>query len=280
MLLCFFVGSVIYSPVLAQRKTKLNTNGQGALFAQVGINRSFYSTSNVEINSNNYNFTLENTAIKDHNLEEEKSSLFSSDSPQISIKLGYFIKPKWALTLSFDQYNTFFQNNQNVNLNGTFAPGSHSVYSGSVNEEILLTQNQFNIAQSKGINYFALGVQRNDILVKTRRAKFALHALYGAKVGALFTTVDYTYEDFTTENISSLSGFGASAEIGFRLEFFQHVYLQVGLNGGILNQSKILLADDESRTAKQVLGFISPHFSLGFNVFASSKNNCGTCPQW
>ncbi|PKR82261.1 hypothetical protein CW751_02715 [Brumimicrobium salinarum] len=278
-LLIIIFTSGIY-PVFSQRKTKLNTNGQGALFGQLGINRSFYSTANVEINSNNYNFTLENTSIKDNIQTKEESSLFSSESPQISIKLGYFIKPKWALTLSFDRYNTFFEDNQNVRLNGTFAPGSHSIYTGSVDEEILLTQDQFNIAQSKGINYFAFGFQRNDMLVKTRKAKFALHAIYGAKLGALFTTVDFTYDDFTTQNLSSLSGFGASAEVGFRFEFFQHVYLQVGLNGGVLNQNKILLSDDESRTAKQTVGFISPHFSLGFNVFASSKNNCGTCPQW
>src|SRR5690554_8205862 len=94
---------------------------------------------------------------------------FSSSSPQISIKLGYFIKPKWALTLSFDRYNTFFENHQEVILDGTIAPGSHSDYSGSYNESINLTRNQFNIAQTKGVNNFPLGVKAKKIFIRSEK---------------------------------------------------------------------------------------------------------------
>src|SRR5690554_7731278 len=278
-LLIIIFTSGIY-PVFSQRKTKLNTNGQGALFGQLGINRSFYSTANVEINSNNYNFTLENTSIKDNIQTKEESSLFSSESPQISIKLGYFIKPKWALTLSFDRYNTFFENHQEVILDGTIAPGSHLDYSGRYNESINLTRNQFNIAQSRGVNYFSLGVQRNDMLYKSRKAEFAFHTVYRVKLGGLFTQLDYTFDDYTTQNISSLSGFGASAELGLRFEIIQHIFLQLGLSGGVLNQSNLKLTSNGSATGKQVVAYISPSINLGFSFFVRPKNNCGTCPQW
>lgn len=267
-------------PSLAQRKSKLNTNGQGTLFAQIGYNRSAYTTSDVAFQGNSYNFTLRETALKDNEESDGMGQFFSSSSPQISIKLGYFIKPKWALTLSFDRYNTFFENHQEVILDGTIAPGSHSDYSGSYNESINLTRNQFNIAQSRGVNYFALGVQRNDMLYKSRKAEFAFHTVYGVKLGGLFTQLDYTFDDYTTQNISSLSGFGASAELGLRFEFIQHIFLQLGLSGGVLNQSNLKLTSNGSATGKQVVAYISPSINLGFSFFVRPKNNCGTCPQW
>lgn len=266
--------------VIAQRKSKLNTNGQGALFAQVGLNRSAYTNSNVELNGNNYNVVLNNTALQDNLEGKSMGSFLSSSSPQISLKLGYFFQPKWAITIGFDRYNTFFEDNQTVGLTGTFAPGENSTYSGGVNEDVLLTREQFNIAQSRGINFLSIGVQRNDQLYRSRKAEFAFHTLYGIQVGPLLTQVEYTYDGYTTPNISSLSGFGAAANIGVRFEFFQHVYLQLEIDGGILNQNQIELSDNGSSEAKQVAGFFSPSVHLGLNVFASSKNNCGTCPKW
>jgi hypothetical protein len=267
-------------PLLAQRKRKLNTNGQGTLFAQIGYNRSAYTSSDVELNGNNYTLLLRETAIKDNTEAEGMGKFFSSSSPQISIKLGYFIKKKWALALSFDRYNTFFVDNQQVTLDGTIAPGAHSDYSGSYNESIDLTRDQFNIEQRSGINYFSIGVQRNDMLYKSRKAEFAFHTVYGFKLGGLFTNVDYTFDDYTTQNISSMSGLGFSGDIGVRFEFFQHVFLQLGLTGGVLNQTNIKLSNNGSSTAKQVVGYIAPSVNLGFSFFVSSKNNCGTCPKW
>ncbi|WP_107040283.1 hypothetical protein [Brumimicrobium mesophilum] len=279
-LLIILLIAVSYQPVFAQRKSKLNTNGQGTLFAQVGLNRSVYSNSNVELSGNNYNVILNETSIQD-NLEGEKlGAFFSSKSPQINIKLGYFVKPKWAITIGFDRYNTFFEDNQEVTLEGNFAPGENSTYSGAVNEEVLLTRNQFNIAQTSGVNFFSVGIQRNDLLTRTRKSEFALQTIYGVQVGPLLTQVEYTYDGYTSPGISSLSGFGAAANIGVRFEFIQHIFLQLELDGGILNQNQIKLSDNGATEGKQVVGFISPSVQLGFNVFARPKNNCGTCPKW
>ncbi|HZH86294.1 MAG TPA: hypothetical protein VFD77_03185 [Brumimicrobium sp.] len=267
-------------PLLAQRKSKLNTNGQGTLFAQVGYNRSAYTSSDVQFKGNSYSFYLRGTEIKDNEEAKGMNEFFSSSSPQISIKLGYFIKPKWALTLSFDRYNTFFKENQGVTLDGTIAPGTHSDYSGNYTEVINLKRSQFDIAQHSGVNSISFGVQRNDILYKSKKAEFALHAVYGLKLGALLTTVDYTFDNYTTQNITSLCGIGASAEIGVRFEFYQHVFLQAGLNGGVLNQNNIKLSSNGSTIGKQVVGYISPSVNLGFSLFVRPKNNCGTCPKW
>src|SRR5690606_19512052 len=100
--------------LFGQRKTELNTNGQGTLFGQFGYNRSAYTKANVPIQSDLYHFTLEGVRLSDNKEGKGLDEFFSDSSPQFSVKLGYFFKNRWAVTLNFDRYNTFFKNNQNV----------------------------------------------------------------------------------------------------------------------------------------------------------------------
>lgn len=275
-----FIVLLSSQPLLGQRKTKLNTNGQGAIFVQFGYNRSAYTKADVNVQSNAYKYTLFNTALSDNEEDTKLGAYFTSSSPQFSAKLGYFIKHKWAITASFDRYNTFFKDKQEVELEGVFSPNSNSIYSGSVSESILLNRNDFNISQQRGMNIISLGVQRNDMLGRTKKAEFAMHVLYGLKAGIILTNAEYTYDQNTTKDLTSLSGFALTADLGVRMDFFQYIYLQLGINGGLINQSQLMLSTNSSTTAKQVVGFISPNISLGFAIFASTKNNCGTCPQW
>lgn len=267
-------------PLWGQRKTKLNTNGPGAIFAQFGYNRSGFSKANINVEANTYKYTLHKTALSDNEEDKKMGAYFSSSSPQFSAKIGYFVAHKWAITASFDRYNSYFKNNQEVELEGVFSPNSHSIYNGSVSESILLNREEFNIVQRRGMNIISLGVQRNDMLGRTKKAEFALHLLYGLKVGMILTNTEYTYDHSTVKNLTSVSGFALTADVGIRMDFFQYVYLQLGVNGGLLNQSNLKLSTNSDIKGKQVVGFISPNISLGFAIFASTKNNCGTCPQW
>jgi len=279
---CFLVLFVLFTPVVnGQRKKKLNTNNKGTLFGQVGYNRSAYSSTDIALEGSDYSIQLKEAMVDDNLEGKPMANFFSSSSPQISAKLGFFIANKLAITASFDRYNTFFQEKQTVTLDGTFAPGSNSEFSGSYdNESTAINRNQFNIAQRSGINYFAIGVQRNDQWYKSRKATFEFQTLCGAQIGGLFTQIDYTYDGYTTQEISSLSGFGLSLNAGIRLAFIQHIYVQLEVRGGWLNQNQIKLSQSGSVMGKQVVGFFSPAISIGFNLFALSSNACGTCPQW
>lgn len=265
----------------SQRKTKLNTNGKGTLFGYVGYNRSAYSTSDVSFSATNYDFTMGGMSFADNQEEVQMGSYFNSSSPQFNFHLGYFVANKWAITLGLDRLNYFSRSNQNVTLDGTFSPDSHSDFSGSYqNEDITLNRNQLYLEQNGGLNYVRIGLLRVDQLYKSRKAEFAVNTLVGVGAGALFSGLDYTFDNSKVQNISSLSGFGVSGHLGLRFDFFQHVFLQLSLSGGLLNQGNIQLTTTESSTASHKMGYISPEISLGFNIFAQPTNGCGTCPQW
>lgn len=261
-----------------QRKTKLNTNGKGVIFGQFGYNRSGYTKADIDFQAPAYSFSLKGVKLTDNEEDYSMGKFFKDSSPQFSAKIGYFFANKWAITASYDRYNTFIQDKQKTNIEGNFSPTSPG-FQGAINEEIVLDRNMINIAQRKGVNYISLGIQRNDMLGRTKKSEFALHTLYGVKAGILLTKADYTFAGNTSTEIPS-NGFGFTANVGVQLDFYQHVYIQLGLNGGVLSQGKMKLSTTGDVTARQVVGFLSPTMSLGFNLFASTKNNCGTCPQW
>lgn len=278
-----FFSLIIFSSgfVYSQRKTKLNTNGKGTLFGYASYNRSAYSPSNVNFSSTNYDFTVGGMAFSDNEEEIGMGSYFNSSSPQFNLHLGYFVANKWAITLGLDRLNYFSKSNQNVTLDGAFSPDAHSDFSGPYqNEEVTLNRNQLYLQQNGGVNFVRLGLLRVDQLYKSRKAEFAINTLVGAGIGALFSSLDYTFDNSKEQNITSLSGFGISGHMGLRFDFFQHVFLQVSLSGGLLNQSNIQLSVDSVSKASHIMGYLSPEVGLGFNIFAKPTNGCGTCPQW
>lgn len=265
----------------SQRKTKLNTNGKGTLFGHVGYNRSAYSSSDVSFSSTNYDFTMGGMSFSDNDEEVGLGNYFNSSSPQFNFHLGFFVANKWAITLGLDRLNYFSRSNQGVTLDGAFSPNAHSDFSGSYqNEDIILNRDQLYLQQNGGVNYVRVGLLRVDQLYKSRKAEFAVNTIVGVGVGALFSGLDYTFDNYTVQNVTSLSGFGFSGHLGLRFDFFQHVFLQTSLSGGLFNQGNIDLTTDANSTASHKIGYISPEISLGFNVFANPTNGCGTCPQW
>ncbi len=265
----------------AQRKTKLNTNGQGAMFLSGGINRSGYSSTSVDLKGNDYSIVLGNVSLSDNSAGEPLTASLNSSTQQWNLQIGYFVANKWAIIGGYDRYNTFFNSDQDVLLSGTFAPGAHSQYSGTYNEQdIVLNQTEFNLEQIQGINYFNIGLLRMDQWYKSRKAKFVFNTLAAVKAGPIFSMVNYTFDNSTRQQVSSFTGFGFSGVIGLRLDFFQHLYLETNIIGGYLGQGNINLIDNGSETASQKTAFISPQINLGFSFFARPTNGCGTCPNW
>lgn len=265
----------------AQRKTKLNTNNKGTLFGYAGYNRSAYSASDVQLSSTNYDFKVGGMMFSDNEEQVGMGNYFKSSSPQFNVHLGFFVANKWAVTLGMDRLNYFSKANQNVTFDGAFSPDAHSDFNGSYqNEDVLLNRNQLYIQQNGGVNYVRVGLMRVDQFYKSRKAEFAFNTIVGVGIGALFSGLDYTFDSQTVQNVSSLSGFGVSGHMGLRFDFFQHVFLQASLSGGLFNQGNIQLTTNSTTTASHKMGYLSPEISIGFNIFANTSNGCGTCPQW
>ena len=263
----------------AQRKTKLNTNGQGTLFGGIGFNRSYYSKSNLHFKSTEFDFHLKRTPLFD--TPNANNGYFSSDgfeALQFNAQIGYFIKNKWALSLGFDRLNIFTPNNFTTTIDGVIAPNSSPLEGAYNNEEITIVSSEISYAQSAGTNLVHLSLHRMDQLYKSNKAILEVLSYTKVGIGALFSHVDFTFNQATNQQNTSLSGIGFNLSAGFRSVFWQKFYLQISITSGIMNQRNIDLG--QNRSLRHLTPYLSPEIGIGFSIFARPTNNCNTCPQW
>lgn len=284
ILLFLLVISVFCSPVLAQRKKKVNTAGQGTFFMYFGYNRSTYTTSTMEFVSPSYNFSMENVSGTDNMNDGSIAYYLGSDgfeTFQFNVHMGYYIKPKWAITFGVDRLNYFMTNNQTVSLSGAFDPGNHSEWNGVYeNQETQIDRSNIFYRQESGMTYLRTGVLYTQDLMSSRKGDFVLSINTGVGVGLVLSNAIFTYDNLTNTQTSSASGFGISGHLGFRADFFHRLFLQTTFSGGMLKQGNIQLDQAGNAAASHTMGYFSPEIALGFLVYVRPTNNCGTCPQW
>lgn len=271
----FFAFTEVYS----QRNLKLSTNGRGTLFGDFNYNRSYYGTSTLDFDGDGYVFSLRNVLFSD-NKNHEGGYLNNSgfENIQFTGNIGYFISPKWALSLGFARYNLFMQHDHSYNLDGTFAPNIHNDFEGSYNgSSINLNSDQLNYEQIDGANYLSLAVHRSDLLYKQRKAYVEILSDISIGGGVLFSNADYTFNYSTRQQNNSLSGVGFHTSLGIKTIFSQIFYLRLGARTGVLNNGNVELGQQSSLS--HTVGFISPEIGLGFSYFFKT-DDCNTCPQW
>jgi hypothetical protein len=284
ILLFLLLISAFCSPAMAQRKKKVNTAGQGTFFMYFGYNRSAYTPTTIDFVSPNYNFSMENVAGTDNTNDGSIANYLSADgfeTFQFNVHMGYYIKPKWALTFGIDRLNYFMANNQTASLSGAFSPGNHAEWNGVYdNEEVQINRSNIFYRQEAGMNYLRVGILHTQELFQSKKGEVVLSLNTGIGTGLLLSNSVFTYDGLTNTPTSGTSGFGLSGHVGLRADFFQRLFLQTTFSGGMLKQGNIQLDQAGNANASHTMGYFSPEIALGFLVYVRPTNNCGTCPQW
>ena len=281
-IVCVFL--VLASNLSAQKKLKLSTNGKGTLFFYGGYHRVGYASHNIDFKGSDYSFELENQRFSDNQEGESVADFFGSSSlqsAQAAFHVGYYVAHKWALTAGYDRMNFFIQLDEPSRVNGSFAPGSHSLLSGNYSGDLIqLTKDDLYYAQEKGVNLFTIGIQRTDKWYRARDASFSLNTNARLALGPIFSNTTFIYDAFLTENSSGFSGMGFYNHLSLRFDFFQHVFIQPGLNAGVISQGNVALRSITDERARHTAWFLSPQISIGASLFVRPTDGCGTCPKW
>lgn len=270
--------------LLAQRTKSLQTNSKGTAFGYFGYNRAAYTDGDLGLTSSGYNVRLSNVSFSDNGNYEGLKNYFSSEGLQnfqFNAHLGYYFRHKWAITVGIDNYSIFMDPEQRVTVNGNIAPGEHGIFVGNYEDFILNMENMhFAYSQTVGFHVVRLGILNSQQLYQTRDNKFAVISNVGGGFGLVVSNSDYKFGNFTHRGASSVSGLAIVGNASARLVFVQHIFLQMGLSGGLINHGSIQLSRYEDDLGKHRNGFLSPELSLGVNVFIRPTDGCGTCPQW
>ncbi|OFZ66271.1 MAG: hypothetical protein A3D92_17580, partial [Bacteroidetes bacterium RIFCSPHIGHO2_02_FULL_44_7] len=231
-------------------------------------------------------FTLKGATAYDQPAKFNWNTYFNPKNfaqPQFSARVGYYFKDHWALSVGYDHMKYIFADNNAVSLSGTIDPLLNAEWSGSYTGESVVThKDDFNYGTSDGLNYIRFELTRTDMLANFGKKEwFAVSSNAGLSAGGLLSFTDFTFAGQANRRTVSLSGYGISAHVGLRLEFFKHLFLQSTLSGGVQHQVKVLSRpNDPTAITRQAYGFVMWDNSIGLLLYIRPTNACDSCPVW
>lgn len=247
----------------------LDQTEKGGFYFYWGYNRSAYTESDLHLVGRGYDFTMKDLSASDN---YEKLSMTYLDPkkitiPQFNLRLGYFFKDNWALTVGYDHMKYLMNHPQDIILDGTIEPGVSDLWSGEYDNE-LTTSNYDDIhyENSDGLNYIRFELARYfDLLSLGKNNWFRVRAQAAVSTGIILSFNDLNFANQFDRKTISVSGYGLSLHPGLRLEFFNHVFLQANLSGGFIHQVKVRTRpNDKGSYAKQRFGYMAGELVLGY----------------
>lgn len=271
----------------SQVKRKVSTD-KGTIFVQWGYNRTHYTKSNLRVVGPGYDLTLSGASAVDRPEPFSARSYLNLGNltvPQFNLRVGYYYKSKWAISLGYDHFKYVFSDRNEVSLSGTIDPGIDTVsnWSGVYTGQAITTDYaNFHYENTNGMNFIRLELTRSFPLYAPKRNKvFSLVGNLGLSAGTILSVNDFNFLGQFDRVTNSLSGYGLAAETSLRFEFFRHLYVQTSLNSGFVHQLKVRTRpNDASSYARQALGYLEYNVLLGGLFYIKPKRKCDDCPSW
>jgi hypothetical protein len=261
------------------RKTK-SSYAKGTFFGSIGYDLNAYGKSKVNFSGPGYEFDLEGVKGKAENgIDFSNLGLL-----QYKGQFGYMIANNWGLSLNYNRMNYRIPSGNQVLLTGTINPGVDPVtnLNGTyLNQPLTIDTATFSYS-NKAVRFYHLDVCRIDTWIGGRSSdKFALSSVFSFGAGAVSSKNDFTFGGKSDVATSSISGFGLTAGLGFRFEFFDYFFIQPTFGGGYIQQLDVNTRINEPNAlAKQKYTFANANLSIGFLLYLRPTNSCDSCPHW
>ena len=281
-----FISFLIFLPFLgASQKTSKDSQAKRAMFVYWGYNRSFYTDSKISFFGPGYDFSLAGVQATDRPSPDFITYVDPSTLtvPQFNARIGFNLKKKWALSFGYDHMKYVIVHGPTYLLSGRINPliDPISNWSGDYNAEPVTTdESTLHYENTNGMNYIRAEISHIDKLARVSNA-FAIYSVSSLGAGLVLNYNDFTFAGEKSMTTLSMSGVGASAHLGLRLEFFRHFFLQANNSVGFLYQHRVKTrGNDPYAYARQSLGYFQSDIVLGGIFYLRPKDNCNTCPNW
>jgi hypothetical protein len=286
ILLSYLLFNVFVSS--SQQRLAKTSFAKGTLFGYYGYNRSIFSNSTLNFSGPGYEFSLKGVAAKDAPFMVDPGQQLNpikATTGQYTVRAGYYFKNHYSLSLGYDKLKYHLVDGDAILLSGQYNPLNKNAIDSNqipyINQPHNLDLSTFNYTNS-GLNYLRLEIARADQwLAAGSRQQLILTTVFGIGCGGLISDNLFLMEGKQEGKTRSFSGFAFSANVGVRLEFFKHLFIQSNLSGGYMTQTGVRTSEmDLNSFASQHFTYLQFDTNLGFFLYLPSPDKCNTCPKW
>jgi hypothetical protein len=251
--------------------TPINTDyKKDGFFFTWGYNWSWYSNSDIKFEGENYNFELKSVEATDRQtpFTFEKYFRFNSITiPQYNLRLGYYFKTNFSVSIGIDHMKYVARSGQAVKISGIIE-NSGTIYDGVYNNKTVLLEEFFlEFEHTDGLNFINVEIRRFDDLFALHKS-IKMNFFYGTGIGFIYPKTNSLLLNNDRYDQFNLAGYGLHALFGVGFTFFKHLIIKTELKGGYVNMPNIRTTLNKSDSASQSFFFGQYNFSLGgsFNL--------------
>jgi hypothetical protein len=259
--------TVVQAGSLFAQENAFAPNGKGNFYVFWGWNRAHYSRSTIHFTGDNYDFTLKDVIARDRQSPFSARIYLNPGNitiPQTDLRLGYYFKDKWQLSIAVDHMKYVMVNDQTVKMMGRIA-NSGTAYDGVYPEQDFQIKRDFLLFEhTDGLNYLNAELRRSDLLWS--RKHIWVSGQYGAGLGALMPKTNATLLNNARHDAFHLAGYGLAAVGAVNINFYKYFFIQGELKGGFIHMPDIRTTEHKADRASQKFVFAEYVISLGVNV--------------
>ena len=226
---------------------------KGKLFLYFGWNRSEYSDSDIHFKGDGYNFNLANVVAHDRptHFDLRYFSPARLTVPQYQYRAGYYISDKYSISAGFNHMKYVMDAFQTVKINGTVNTPEAGNYNGTYqNQDIVLSKDFLQLEHTNGLNYLNVNFDRTETLWVGRHKHVNLSAVAGIGVGLMYPKSDVKLFGSGVDRWH-VAGYGASSHLALRFVYFRNLFVQVQVDGGLINMPDIITTGQVGARAKR-----------------------------
>ncbi|WP_316796112.1 hypothetical protein [Pedobacter agri] len=253
---------------------KRNFSRKGDFYFHWGYNSSWYGKSDIRFEGPNYDFTLHDVAAHDRQSKLDWDWLNPGliTVPQYNIRVGYFIKDNYSISIGWDHMKYVMDIPQSVAITGTIGPNitpeniSTGALAGTYNgQTINVKESMLTYEHTDGFNYANVEVERYDDIWVAPGGNTSLTLETGLGAGLMVPRSEVHLFGLGRNNHFSISGYGVSAKIGLKFYVWKHIYLQNSTKFGATNLTQVHTTGwDEFDKASQKINYIENLTVIGF----------------
>jgi len=267
IIIAFFIGlpTLIFSQENKQSFFK-HVDRKGEIFLTWGWNRSQYTDSDIHFKGDGYKFTLNNVTASDRPSPLSAETYLDPRNvtiPQYQYRIGYYINDHYAISFGFNHMKYVMDQNQTVKIDGHINTPEAGDYNGTYNnDDIELTTDFLTLEHTDGLNFLSFQLDRIDAFWVSKNKKHSLNLTEGFALGMMFPRSDVNLFG-EGKNEWHIAGYGISAHVGLRFDFFKYLYIQGQLEGGFIDLPDIITTGKEGAKAKQNFFFLEQMIMIG-----------------
>ena len=237
---------------------------KGRMFVYWGWNRAWYTTSNVHLRGEGYDFTLKQVVARDRPTDFDPKVYFSpvtAPIPQYDFRVGYFLRENYSLSFGLDHMKYVMEQDQVVRVSGTIS-GTETGYNGVYDDTpMAVAEDLLTFEHTDGLNYANLELRRFDQVLSWKMVKVGLSE--GIGTGILLPKTNARVLDKERYDEFHLAGYGMSAVAALNVEFYSAFFLQTEIKGGFIHMPDIRTTASRADHADQHFFFAQWNWMIG-----------------